>query len=251
MPVTGSKHTYYNLSIRVKADGFSFLVTEGLSGDNLLCEEFTISAEQTLESLLTEKIRMHALQQYGFSRVRVITQSDATCLPRQEFVAEELADVYSLVFPTFDREAYEVCYTHLPQLDIVEVFLVSKSLMETVRAVYPDATFTNSSALILGRVATYCKRQQLPDNVLFAYTTPIQLYLFSISENKLKFANSFPLDQPQDSLYYLLSVWKVLGLNARKNQCYVAGENGSVDYLTEALTPYLQHVETLPISIES
>lgn len=251
MQVTGSKHTYYNLSIRIKADGFSFFVTEGISGDNLLCNDFTVAEGESLADLLSEKLLSDDIRRFGFSRVRVISYTDATCIPQQEFMAEDLTQLYHVVFPSFDEQQYDVVYTHLPQLDIVEAFLVRKDIQKAVMAIYPDATFTNASTVVLGRIATFYKRQQLPDNALFAYATPLQLFLYSIREDKLQFSNSFPLDQPQDSLYYLLSVWKMLQLNVRKHHCYVAGEEGSVEFLAEALKPYLQYVDVMTVSVES
>ncbi len=251
MPVTGNKSTYYNLSIRVKADGFSFIVTEGISGDNLLCQDFNVADDKPVEELLAEKLRIPELSTYKFTRVRVITTTDATCIPQQEFVSEHLDRLYNVVFPPIDDTLQEVGYTHLPQLDIVMAFAVSKAVRRAITEVYPDATFTNASAVVLGRIATFCKRQQLPDGALFAYTTPWQLFLYSVGNDKLLFANSFPLDQPKDSLFYLLSVWKTLNLNARKHQCYVAGESGSVEYLSEEAKKYLQNINVMSLSMES
>lgn len=194
---------------------------------------------------------MEELKRYPIARVRVITYTDATCVPQQEFQSSELSELYAIVFPKVDEAKYEMCYTHLAQLDIVEVFTVAKDVLSTVREVYPEATFTNAFAVVLGRIATYCKRQELPENSLFAYTTPLQMFLFSLNQGKLQFANTFPLDQPQDSLFFLLSVWKTLGLDARKNHCFVTGEEDSVGFLSDALKPYLQNVEVLSVSIES
>lgn len=249
MPETGNKHIYYNLSIRVKADGFSFLVTEGSSGDNLHCSEHVVSEGQQVHELLAEKLNMPEIKQYGFSRVRIMTQTGATCIPMPEFCVEDLANLYDIVFPAHDKEHLEIGYTHLPQLDVVEVYLIPKDVRQVVMKVYPDATVTNANAVILGHFFTYSKRNQLPDNSLFIYTTPLLLYLFSIKDGKLSFANTYSLEQPQDSLFYVLSVWKLLKF-PRKNHCYVAGEDDSVAFLTDALLPYLPHVESLPISIE-
>lgn len=250
MPVAGSKTISYNLSIRVKADGFSFLVTEGHSGDNLLCEEFTPSLGQELHQLLAEKLRMPVLGQYNFSRVRVITYTNATSIPGQEFVAQDLDTLYFTVFPKIDERLSEICYTHLPQLDIVQAFALPRAVRQVVDEVYPDATYTNASAMVLGRIATFYKREELPDNALFAYTTPRLLFLFSIAQDKLLFANTFPLDQPKDSLYFLLSVWKALELNPRRNHCYLAGESDSVAFLDSEVGKYLQNVHLLSLSIE-
>lgn len=251
MLATGNKKAYYNLSIRVKADGFSFLVTEGNSGDILVCRDFPLDGGRPLHTLVAEKLALPEITSYHYARVRVVVMSDMTCIPQHEFVADNLTDLYNIVFPALDEQEYDVHYTHLPQLDIVMAFALSRSLREAVTHVYPDATFTTASAVVLGRIATCCMRQQLPDNALFAYTTPTSLYLYSVSQERLLFANSFNLDQPRDSLFYLLSVWKTMELNPRKHSCYVAGEEESVRYLKEALVPYLQNIEVLSISIEN
>lgn len=250
MPVTGSKSISNNLSIRVKADGFSFLVTEGHSGDILHTQEFSLSSQQVLHEELALQLNAILGGEWKFTRVRVIIYGDSTYIPQQEFVADRLEQLYSVVFPAIDGSSQEVCFTHLPQLDIVVAFAMPMAVRKVVEAVCPEATFTSASAVILGRVATICKRQQLPDNALFAYVTPLQLFLFSVSQDKLKFANNFELDQPKDSLFYLLSVWKSLERDARRHYCYVAGETESMNYLAEALVPYLQNVEKLSISIE-
>lgn len=250
MLVTGNNTTYYNLSIRVKAGGFSFCVTEGNSGDTLLCEQTTVQEPLQLSQVLSEKLQDEKLKEYKFSRVRVIIDSDATCIPQKQFNHKDLQDLYNLVFPTIDSEKEEVCYTHLPQLDIVEAYTLPIDIRQAVTAIYPEASFTNSHAVVLGRIATFCKRQQLQDGGLFTYVSTNRILLFSIYQDKLQFANSFPLSQQSDAIFFLLSVWKELNLNARKDQCYVAGEETEVTQLTEQAKKYLQNVQTIELNIE-
>ncbi len=250
MLVTGNKPTYYSLSIRVKADGFSFIVTEDTSGDNLLCEDFKPAEGQTLPALLEEKLQDPAYTLYPYGRVRATIYSDSTFIPQSEFDASQLPELYGIIFPKLDASTTSIAYNHLAQLDIVTAFPLRHDIRQAITRVYPDASFTCASSVVLGRIATFCKRQQLPDNAVFAYVTPTQLFLFSLCGEQLKFANTFPLDQPRDSVFYLLSVWKMLELNARHHHCYIAGENDSVDYLTEEARKFIQNVQTLTLSIE-
>lgn len=251
MQVTGNNNTNYSLSIRVTADGFSFSVTEANSGDPLYAMHCGAAqlAGRTLAEALAEALKEDELHAYAYARVRVIMESNTTCIPRQEFNADALPALYSLVFPTSaDARGEEVAYTHLPQLDLVLLYTIPAQVRETILATFPEASFTTSFAVVLGRIATYFKRRQLQDSNLFAYVTQRQLFLYSIAGDRLLFANSFLLqDDVRDALYYLLSVWKQLSLDALSHCCYIAGEKEYAAPFAEEVRKYLKIVQPVTL----
>lgn len=245
MPVTGNNHINYNLSIRITADGFSFFVTEVVSGDLMHREDFPKREEETLASTLSRMLLRPSIQRNVYNKVRVVIDSDSTCIPLDEFRREGLKDYYKLVFDNVDLEANNVCYTLLPQIDVVEAFSVPKDVCETVSAVYPDVVYTNSYATVMGRTAQFCKSRNLSSCPLFAYVQRAQLFLFSIFQDKLVFANSFTIEHEQNALYFLLSVWKELELDVHENPCFISGDPEPSKQLAEQARSYLLNVEQM------
>ena len=47
------------------------------------------------------------------------------------------------------------------------------------------------------------------------------------AQGKLLFVNSYPIDQSDDIVYYILYVWKQAGLDQEKDQLLLAGESSS------------------------
>lgn len=245
MPVTGNNQLQYNLSIRITADGFSFFVTEAFSGDLMHREDFAKREDETMSRTLSKMMVRPSITRHTYNNVRVVIDSDSTCIPIDEFSRENLQQYYKLIFDNVDIEANKVCYTVIPQIEVVEAFTVPKDICDTVLEFYPEATFTNSYAMVLTRTTQFCNNRAPSTRPLFAYVQNRQLFLFSIFQDKLLFANSFMVDQEQNALFYLLSVWKELGLDVYNNICFIGGDPEPTKKLTEEAKAYLQHVEMM------
>lgn len=245
MPVTGNNHIHYNLSIRITADGFSFFVTEALSGDLMHREDYSAKDNATLCLLLKQACVRPSITRHTYDVVRVVIDSDSTCLPLEEFHEEYLASLYQQVFIKADLFYNKVCYTLLPELGVVEAFTIPKELHDTLREYFPEAQFSNSYAIVLQRVSQYCQQHELSERPLFAYVQASQLFLFSIHRGQLLFANSFTVEKEQNALFFLLSVWKEMGLDVHQNPCFISGDPLPAQHLVEEAKNYLQHVQEL------
>lgn len=245
MPVTGSNHINYNLSIRITADGFSFFVTEALSGDLMHREDFPIRTEEPLSTMLAKALIRPSIQRTTYSKVRVVIDSDSTCIPLDEFRREDLPSHYKLVFDNVDIEKQNICYTLLPQIEVVEAFSVPKEVCNTISEIYPEATYTNSYATVMGRTAQFCKHRNPSMRPLFAYVQRNQLFIYSIFQEKLLYANNFVIEHDQNALYYLLSVWKELELDECSNTCFIGGDPEPAKQLAEEARQYLLHVDQM------
>lgn len=245
MPATGSNQIHYNLSIRVTAGGFSFFVTEAMSGDLMHREDFSKPEGESVGATLSQMLQRPTLQRHAYDTVRVVIDSDSTCIPLEEFHRDEITNLYKFVFSDADLDSNLVSYTLLPQIDVVEAYTVPRDVYDAVRAVYPEAAFTNSYATVLERVAQFCKRRNPIKRPLFAYVQQDQLFVFSIFQDQLLYANGFTLENNQNGLYFLLSVWKELGLDVRENTCFIAGEPTQANALISVARGYLLQVESM------
>lgn len=245
MPVTGNNTSIYNLSIRITADGFSFFVTEAFSGDLMHREDFQMQEGETLSQTLAKMLIRPTIQRQSYNKVRVVIDSDSTCIPLDEFRREDLQSYYKLVFDNVDIEANNICYTVLPQIEVVETFAMPKDICAAIAEIYPDAIYVNSYAMVMERTIKFCKFRNPASCPLFVYIQNRQMFIYSIFQDRLLFANSFNLEHEQNALYFLLSVWKELAYDVYENICFIGGETGPSRQLAEEAKAYLQHVELM------
>jgi hypothetical protein len=77
-------------------------------------------------------------------------------------------------------------------------------------------------------------------NKLYGYFHGKRLDIFSFQQNRFKFCNAFDTTQAEDSLYFLLYVWKQLRLEAEHDEMHIVGDIPEKDYLVKELKRYLQ-----------
>jgi hypothetical protein len=65
--------------------------------------------------------------------------------------------------------------------------------------------------------------------------------------NKLLFANSFAYDQRSDLLYYILYVWKQVGLDQVNDYLSISGEFSVTNRVIHLLHTYVKHIERIEL----
>lgn len=246
MQVTGNNQTHYNLSIRITADGFSFYVTETYSGDLLQHEDFEVRDDEQLAQTLTKAITRPSISCQEYNNVRVVIDSDSTCIPIDEFRNKDLEKYYKMVFSQANLERNKVCYTLFQQFDIVEAFTIPHNVYSVIREHFPGVIFTSSHTMVLQRVISHYQRRKTDAQTLFAYVQSGIMFVFSLQANKLLFANQFTInDKEQNALFFLLAVWKELKLDEQKDYCYIGGAPLSAQRLTEGVRKYLANIEQM------
>lgn len=61
------------------------------------------------------------------------------------------------------------------------------------------------------------------------------------------FANSFEYDKPDDILYYILYVWKQVGMDQEKDQLHMYGGASLRNSITATLRNYIQYISPAEI----
>lgn len=244
MPVTGSNLSKYSLSIRISADGFSFFVNAPLNGELIHREDYTLHEGESMSHKLGNMLVQPTMQDLTYDKVQVIVDSPSTLIPEEEFNANEVENCYGCVFSDVDIHTHRVCSTPLPSLFVVVLFSLPHDVYDTITNLMPQATFTSVFATTLSSFADYSTKHDFAEPPLFVYLQPNQMLLYSVFRGKLLFANSFSTDNIQNTLYFLLSVWKILKFDARVNHCIISGDDTTLTTsLADELGEFLQYVE--------
>ena len=85
---------------------------------------------------------------------------------------------------------------------------------------------------------------------LYAYFHNKQLDIFSFDKNRFKFTNSFEASHAKDAIYFMLYVWKQMGLDTHKDELHLVGEMPAKDDMLADLRRYLQKVYIINPSAE-
>ena len=229
------------MSIRITADGFSFVVTEASSGD-AVCRESYPTGQGAVGRTLMKRMTQSEACRYSFQRVCVVVDSEAACVPLADFRPEDLRTHYALVYGEVDFNQHRLCYSVLPELQVVEVFTVPRDVCGAVSGIWPEATYTNASSMVLNHAAAFCRQRGDEGSCLFAYLEDRQFFLLSMTQGQLRYSNHFVVEEKQNALFFLLSVWKELSLDVFRDVCYLGGSPLAQQVAEEART-YLQQVE--------
>ena len=233
MLVTGNKKlTEQELSIRIFSDGFSFSTPHSQ-------KDVTPQVGETLKEALETAFKTNALLRPDYDEVSIYADYPSTRIPLDEFRSEEAQALYRLTFGQDSLTGMNMHYEMLPALEIIEVFVIEKEIEELILSHYPHATIHSFFGQLLNRMLAKDKRRRGEERRLYAHNNGRQLFLFTYDKGKLLFANSFEASELSNQVYFLLYVWKQLGLNQHTDHCILLGKD---KMLESALQKYLVHI---------
>ncbi len=246
MPVTGNKSLLnYSLSIRHCTDGFSFLVYSIGSGQLLLQESLRCAEGETMAEALERGLMLPRVSGRQYERVTLFSTSPGTRVPLDEFRREDMLAVYRLTFTGMSPRPEDMCYQVVPGLDVVEIFPMPPAIVEALHRHYPSAQVQGLYGTMLCRVADMQQGSTRPVSVHAIVLEGGGVMIIMLQQGHLRFANVFRAAANADKLYFILYVWKTLGMDAWHDSCtlYNADEE-----LYNDVCQYLAQVEMRKLS---
>ena len=240
MPVTGSKSLLnYSLSIRLCADGFSFLVSSAGSGQRLFEENVVCQEGEALQAALERGLELPRIKGREYEHVVLYSMSPSTRLPLDEFRREDMLAVYRLTFAGQNTRYDDMRFQLLPALDVVELFTIPNQVENTLHQHYPSAVVKGYYGTLLQNLA---ETQQGSTRPVTFHAASIDggIMVVVLRKGKLNFANIFKAQHTADKLYFILYVWKTLNLDAWHDTCFLYGLG---DELYTQVRQYLYNVE--------
>lgn len=241
MQATGNNPLHnYSLSIRISADGFSFIETDASTGTLWKRRDFVLREGENLAQKVEEVLG--TISDQLFVSVRLVSTAPSTRIPLEEFRRDDLVALYRVVYPDVDLQQMDLCYSVLPQLEVVELFPVSRDLRKVVSRTFSTVTCEHECGVMLEQMITDYRQRSLRCRTLYAHIADAQLLLCHINDGRLVFANSYPAQQIPDALYFLLYAWKTLSLDANTDVCILSGDDQVAHQLQSQCAIYLQNI---------
>lgn len=240
MQATGNKHKQpYYLSIRLHADGFSFFSYNLEGVETVAVETYSYKAderpEETLENALTNS---SLIKSDRYEMAYGIVHGPAIQVPLEQFRKDDAANLLRLTFR--NSQIGKIYYNILPHLEIAQVFTIAQNLEETLKRHLPNIRLYHSQTMILEKMSGF---GDTDEHQLFVYFQEKELFIFGYTDQHLRYANTFPIETPENTLYYILSVCKELGINDSEGECFLIGEHESKSSIAETLNKYIHKVK--------
>lgn len=232
MLVTGNKkYTEQELSIRIYSDGFSFYTPHSQ-------KDVKVKKDETLNDVLEEAFRTNALLRPDYDEVHIYADYSSTRIPLDEFRSEEAQALYRLTFGKDSLQGMNMHYEMLPALEVIEVFVVDAEIEATILRHYPHASIHSYFGQLMNKMLSKDKRQRGTEKRLYVHSNGSQLFMFTYENGKLQFANSFEATTLSNQLYFLLYVWKQLGMDQRNDVCMLLSKDKTLE---AELRKYITH----------
>ena len=235
--VTGSQSD--TVTIRLRADGLSFYGCSTANAATVETEHYTCAEGERMADTLERAIAQSTLLRQGAPGVVYgLASGPSMQIPLECFRKEEVHALYRLTYA--QEKTGKTYYNILPHLEIAQIFTIDTELEQLLLRHFPGMRFYHGHTMVLEKM-WLLETQGL--HRLYAYFHEQEIFVFAYREQRLAYANSFPADVAENAVYFLLSVWKDLKMDAQQGECVLIGEHGIKDSTAQLLSKYLAHVK--------
>lgn len=241
MLVTGSKSlNNYRLSIRVSAGGFSFSVVNLFDGKEMRAWNASFEDEKDAAAVLDNAFKLPSFTDFEYSDSELIFVSPSTIVPLDSFHREEISALYHLNFPANNTSKSAVDYDVVPSLDAVVLYAQMKSVRETMLRHFPHAEVKSIDTKSLLWAYEQHRLEDRDGNGFYVLELSGRLTICAFQHNRLHYVCSHVTANPEDRLYHILTTWKNLKWDEKKDVCHLAEKD---EELQKQLKQFIRNVE--------
>lgn len=224
------------LTLRMSHGALAFAVGDPKTDGKMVYEPYSLNGSISLSANLREAFANSELLMSGYKHALLLTDSIVMLVPKEEYKEEQAALLYRTTVGGHDKD--DIARAELPELNAVAVFAVNHD----VRIVIQDH-FANINILpVVLPVWRHLYRKAFtgPRAKLFAYFHDKRVNIFRFDHARFRYANCFDCAHSHDALYYILYVWKLLGMDNSNDELHLVGDIPHDDWLKENIARYLQ-----------
>ena len=205
------------LIIRISRDGIALSTSDE---GQVRYERYPMNSGISLAANMREALRTQLLLQDDYEKVLVLTDSPVLTIPVNTFREEERDQLYHYTFTR--QEQMIVMHAILPDLNAVAVFAVQKDLRQVLADRFGRVSYQPLMSSVWRHM--YQKSFTGPYGKLYAYFHDRKMEVFSFEHNRFKFQNAYSVTTADDALFYILSVWKQLGMDPQNDELHLASQ---------------------------
>jgi hypothetical protein len=235
MPVTANRKTH-GMTIRVGRRTLSFTMID--DEGEVVYEPYVVKSGMSMAANMREAFKTQPFLSLLPEKVRVMIDTDVLMMPVDLFDERQKELLYTHAFPECAHDY--IAYNVLPSLNAVALFSVNKDLKLVIDDRFGDAQFIMADAPVWRHL--HARSYTGNNQKLFGYIHENRLDVFSFQQNRFKYCNVFDASRLNDSLYFLLYVWKQLQLASETDELHLCGHVPEADKMVAELKKYVKNV---------
>lgn len=226
------------LTIRVSRNTMSFSVPDTDEAGQITYVQYPVKNGISTAANLREAFVNEPLLQKGWTKALVMVSTPVIIVPIEHFRIKEKTMIFNHAI--LEHENDITMSSVLTQLDSVALFALNKDLKTVVDDHFADAKWCP----VCQPVWNYMHQRSYAgmQRKLYAYFYDKQLSLFSFSENRFRFVNTFDGTNSHDSVFFILAVWQQLALNQGRDELHLVGDIPEREEMMEQLRKFLKNV---------
>jgi hypothetical protein len=236
MVTNEQSNTLRRLVARVGKGSLIFTTTDDQG--QVMMEQYPVNSSITMAANLREALRTSSILSDRYQRTLVMVDSPVLMVPTDLFHEEEKAELYFHAYTRKDQQA--IMHTVLPDLNSVALFAIDKDLL----AVINDRMSLPSVIAAMTPVWHHLHQRSYTGihQKLYGYFHDHHMEVFGFSKNRFKFCNTYIVNNSNNALYYLLSVWKQLGLEPEHDELHLVGDIPDEEALLNEARQFIKRV---------
>lgn len=233
---TNRPATLRRLIVRVSSQTLAFSTTD--ANANVQYQTYLVKNGMSMAANLREALRTEPMLQADYGRVVVMVDAPVLLIPVDQFREDEQEELYRHAITS--RESAVVMHYVLTDTNAVAVFGVGKDLCTVLTDRFGTVRFIPVTAPVWRHM--HQRSFTGPRQKLYAYFHDGHMEMFAFKQNRFTFCNAFDVQAPDDALYYMLSVWKLLGMTAEQDELHLAGLLPDGEQLLEQARTFVKRV---------
>lgn len=233
------KSEQYTLSIRLSTDGFCFSVFNPLDDGASSIFDREVDQSLSLTANLKQTFRELEWLHNPFYNVNVL-MADKRCtfIPLEFFEDEQAETIFYHNHPKRENEIVQ--YNILHKDNTVVLFGMDKSAYTFLSEQYPNVRFYSQTSPFIEYLSA---KSRLGNNrKMYVHFRKESADIYCFEHSHLLLANFFDCKETADRLYYLLYIWKQLGLEQERDELHLTGALSDKETLLPELRKYIRQV---------
>lgn len=230
----------YDLSIRIRPDGFMFSISEPDAGSNYCLRETTFSEETLLKNVQKIIFDLNFLTQQFHSTKVVLVSPDYDIIPIEFY--QNKADKKNAIFNFvhYPEASHILSYENVRQRNVT-LFSVDSELYEFLfRSLY-NPVFIHHTNSLIDLFENKGKSIHLTSRMFVNFHDDI-LDIICFSKTKMIYCMSYQEESAYNQLYYILKLWESCGFDQLNDWIHVVGEPEKK--VMEGIQAYIKNIET-------
>ncbi len=226
--------------IRAGRGTLAFLTKE--DGSEAVFHPYVVKSGMSLAANLREAFKEQDWLAGGAANAQLLVTTPVVLLPLEEYQDNEAFDAESIYSGVITKcKGDEKVLQEVRSVDAMSIFAVNRDLRMVVGDNCDNVEVGNVTLPVLHHF--YSRYYQSGQRrKLFAYFHDKMVDLCSFDSQRIRFANTFEATHAHDALYYILFVWKQLGMDGHEDSLHVIGEMPHEQWLRGRLQSYLSNI---------